>query len=191
MLRSVLVKASVVASVAVVGGGGVALAASTGHLSGTHAPDTHGSAQATHAATGHAHAAAGGQGSGPATTGTHGADASHTAPSGSPSPNMRGLCTAFKAHAGDNPGKAMENPAFKALIARAGGKDNVTAYCAAVLSTPAGKASSHAGDASTHASTHAPSNPSSHAPTTQPTRPQPSHSTPSHPAPSAGSTHRP
>lgn len=187
MLRSVLVKASVVASVAVVGGGGAALAAGTGHLPGTHAPDPHAAARATHAATGHAHATAGGQASRPAAAGTRGASASHTAPNGSPSPNMRGLCTAFRAHAGDNPGKALENPAFTALVTRAGGKDNVAGYCATVLSTPAGKSSSHHGDASSHASTHA----STHAPSAHPTHPRPGHSTPSHPAPSDTNTHRP
>lgn len=188
MLKSVLVKGAVVTSVAVLGGGGVALAASTGHLPGTSSPNEHASARSSHAAAG---ATASGHASRSAAAGTHGADVSHTAPSGSPSPNMRGLCTAFQAHAGDNPGKALENPAFKALITRAGGTDNVATYCATVLATPAGKASSHGSDASTHASTHAPSHPSSHAPTSRPTTPQPSHSTPSHPAPSATNTHTP
>ncbi|MBO0891444.1 MAG: hypothetical protein J2P14_11025 [Acidothermales bacterium] len=180
MLKSVLARASIVAAVAVAGGGGVALAASTGHLPGTGSPEEHASARSTHATTGAtaSHAS-------PPATGTHGAAASHTAPSGSPAPNMRGLCTAFRAHGSDNPGKALEDPAFKALITRAGGKDKVAGYCATVLSTPSGKASGHHGDASTHA----PSHPSSHGPSAHPTKPRPGHSAPSHPAPST-SNHR-
>jgi hypothetical protein len=54
---------------------------------------------------------------------------------GSPSPSMVGLCHAFGAGAGDNPGKALENPAFGALISTAGGKDKVAGYCATLLAS--------------------------------------------------------
>jgi hypothetical protein len=183
MLKSVVVKASVVAAVAVVGGGGVAVAATTGHLPGTNAPDTHAATRASHAAPA---ATASGHASRPAATRTPGAAASHAADPGT-APNLRGLCTAFQAHAGDNPGKALQNPAFKTLIDRAGGKNDVAAYCATLLATPAGNASSHRSDASTHASTHAPSDP----PSSHPTNPRPTRSTPSHPAPSTTNTHIP
>jgi pyruvate/2-oxoglutarate dehydrogenase complex dihydrolipoamide acyltransferase (E2) component len=47
----------------------------------------------------------------------------------SPSPAMRGLCHAYTAGAGSNPGKALDNPAFSALISAAGSKEKVTSYC--------------------------------------------------------------
>ncbi|MBQ0904983.1 hypothetical protein [Micromonospora sp. U21] len=51
----------------------------------------------------------------------------------SPSPSLVGLCRAYKAGAGDNPGKALENPAFTALITTAGDKEKVAAYCDTLL----------------------------------------------------------
>ncbi|GAA4595902.1 hypothetical protein GCM10023194_66620 [Planotetraspora phitsanulokensis] len=53
----------------------------------------------------------------------------------SPSPSLVGLCRAYQAGAGDNPGKALENPAFTHLITVAGGRDKVAAYCADRLKT--------------------------------------------------------
>lgn len=47
----------------------------------------------------------------------------------SPSPSLRGLCTAWAAGAGDNPGKAAENPAFGALVKAAGDPGAVPGYC--------------------------------------------------------------
>jgi hypothetical protein len=160
LLRSVLVKASVVSAVAVVGGGGVgvALAAGTGHLPGT--GRSHDQA-ATHAAstTAHAHASRQG-GSRPAVTSTHGTrvSTSHDArPGGSPSPNLRGLCAAFTAHQGDNPGKALDDPAFKVLVKTAGGKKKVAAYCRTLLaSPPSGRASTHPGEPPKHSKSDPP-----------------------------------
>jgi hypothetical protein len=51
----------------------------------------------------------------------------------SPSPSLVGLCRAYKAGAGDNPGKALENPAFTALITTAGAREKVAAYCDTLL----------------------------------------------------------
>ncbi|MFC0548284.1 hypothetical protein [Kutzneria chonburiensis] len=53
--------------------------------------------------------------------------------SGSPSPSLTGLCNAFTAGAGSDHGKALDNPAFSALITAAGGRDKVDAYCADLL----------------------------------------------------------
>lgn len=76
---------------------------------------------------------------------------------GSPSPNMRGLCTAFLAGAGSEHGKALESPAFTALITTAGGKDKVEGYCTALLATPAGNgATNHPTGAPVTRPTHAP-----------------------------------
>jgi hypothetical protein len=54
----------------------------------------------------------------------------------SPSPSLAGLCNAFTAGNGKDQGKALENPAFGALIAAAGGKDKVPAYCADLAGKP-------------------------------------------------------
>jgi hypothetical protein len=118
-------KVAAVALATTAAAGGVAYAAQTGSLSSALGADNAKSRPAAAAS-----AEAGRE---------HGAK-------GSPSPSMVGLCHAFTAGAGDNPGKALENPAFTALITAAGGKDNVSAYCATVLvkpSHPAGKADSH------------------------------------------------
>jgi hypothetical protein len=92
-------------------GGGVAYAAETGKL-----PAALGGSEKPAAATS-------------AAAKDHGAK-------GSPSPSMVGLCHAFTAGAGDNPGKALQNPAFSALITAAGGEDKVADYCATVLVKP-------------------------------------------------------
>jgi hypothetical protein len=46
---------------------------------------------------------------------------------------MTGLCNAFAAGAGSDHGKALDSPAFTALISTAGGRDRVDAYCAQLL----------------------------------------------------------
>jgi hypothetical protein len=53
-------------------------------------------------------------------------------PSASPSPSLRGLCIAYLANEITG-GKRMDNPAFGALVAAAGGKDKVTTYCLTLL----------------------------------------------------------
>ena len=71
--------------------------------------------------------------------------------SASPSPSMDGLCQAYTAGAGSEHGKALENPAFGALITAAGGTDKVPAFCDDLLAakkpgqpaSPPGKPSTH------------------------------------------------
>jgi hypothetical protein len=111
--------------------GGVALAAASGHL--------HAGARET-SATGSAGASAGtvAASSAAKTPGSH--------PSPSPSPSMRGLCQAYTAR-GSNPGKALDTPAFAALIRTAGGRGNVSAYCRNLLASKPG----HANEAHEHA----------------------------------------
>ncbi|MEU5787467.1 hypothetical protein ABZ754_07035 [Micromonospora purpureochromogenes] len=60
---------------------------------------------------------------------------------GTPSPSMVGLCRAYTAKAGDNPGKALENPAFTVLITTAGGREQVAAYCDTLLAAEKAKPS--------------------------------------------------
>lgn len=137
-----------------VAGGGVALAAATGHLH----PDA---------------------GGGPSSAGLVGASATsavatpaqarptpagHHAPS--PSPSLRGLCQAYTAGVGNNPGKALENPAFTALIRAAGGRGNVAAYCASLLASKPGRGHTaphghgkHLGSSASHSAGRPPSQP--------------------------------
>lgn len=110
LAKLLTVKAAAVAALAV-GGGGVALAASTGVLpnplsaaSGT-PTSAHASGQPTHSA----------------------------GPHGSPSPSLEGLCKAYSAMPSDKSGKALESPAFQALITAAGGQDKVTDFCKTLL----------------------------------------------------------
>jgi hypothetical protein len=66
-------------------------------------------------------------------------------PSASPSPSLRGLCIAYLANEITG-GKRMDNPAFGALVAAAGGKDKVTTYCLTLLRAdprPSGPAKSY------------------------------------------------
>jgi hypothetical protein len=144
--------------------GGVALAAGTGNLPqslGGAAPSSHPTptrdAKAHH---------------------TPKAAAAHDGHSASPSPSLVGLCHAYQAGAGDNPGKALGNPSFTHLITVAGGKDAVAAYCADLLKTHPGKAhASHPAGTHTQASSAHATRPTSArsthptgAPTAHPTR---------------------
>ncbi|MGE5290745.1 MAG: hypothetical protein ACM3ML_26850 [Micromonosporaceae bacterium] len=139
----------VAAAAAALAAGGVALAAGTGHLP-------------THL--------------GPATPAAHTSSASTPSPShhrgstATPSASLYGLCHAYTAGAGANPGKALQNPAFAGLIAAAGGKDNVQAFCAGVLKAGPGHS----------ANAHQRGTPSSHPkgkPSTHPAGQPPSHPT--------------
>jgi hypothetical protein len=47
-----------------------------------------------------------------------------------PSPSVEGLCVAYLAQVAEAPGRALESPAFQVLISKAGGDDEVGAFCA-------------------------------------------------------------
>lgn len=114
-----------VIAVVVLSGGGVALASATGNL-----PARLGG-----------HPAAASSASSPASAST-GARDGHRRPA-APSPAVRGLCHAYTAGAGSNPGKALDNLAFGSLISAAGGKEKVTSYCASVLTAAPGHSAGH------------------------------------------------
>jgi hypothetical protein len=122
-----------VVAVLAVAVGGVATAAATGHLPGplggnspvTPAPSSHPTTSAAPSSTSH-----------PTTTDRHDDRGAAPAPD-SPSPSMTGLCNAFTT--GSEHGKALDNPAFTALITTAGGRDRVDAYCAELLGGQRGK----------------------------------------------------
>lgn len=153
-----LLAVKTVIAVVSLSGGGVALAAATGHLP-AHAGGHPSSAPAQSASA----------------SATHGKDAIGGHPSASTSRALQGLCHAYQRGAGSNPGKALASPAFITLINAAGGKDHVASYCAGVL----------ASSPSAHSTAHPNGAPASHQtgkPTAHPT-PQVSHkSHPSHPA---------
>ncbi len=153
-------------AVAAAATGGVALAAATDTLPGplhgaahgaVHAPAVPGSASAAQVA------------APPRTSATHDAEAAPAKPSvaaspATPSPSLTGLCTAYQAGVASNPGKALDNRAFAALITASGGKDKVAGYCTAQLAAahPAGGSSSHPNNRpSTPASSRHPTGPPS------------------------------
>jgi hypothetical protein len=168
------VKAAAAAMAVTAAGGGLALAATNGALpAGPGADNTHSQASAHATARPSAAAAAAG-----ATAA--GTDADHG--SAAPSPSLVGLCQAYAAGVHDNPGKALDNPAFGALIAAADGKDNVADYCTDLLKDkPTADASAKAGNQPTARPTTraTPSHPTGPAPSSSdnprvvPTRPAP------------------
>lgn len=110
-------KAAAVAAV-LLGTGGVALAATTGALPiplNNHRPAPS------------------------ASTGAHGVgspQASAHPGSAGPSPSLVGLCHTYTAGTGPEHGKALDSPAFQALVTAAGGKDGVDAFCTRLLGDP-------------------------------------------------------
>ncbi|HEX5404201.1 MAG TPA: hypothetical protein VFX16_18080 [Pseudonocardiaceae bacterium] len=138
MIKSMLAKLLTVkiaaAAAAVFAVGGVATAAVAGHLaSPSNNPST--PAPTSSSAAGAAGAHGGRPGSGTASS----------AHQGSPSPSLVGLCHAYTAGAGSDHGKALQNPAFTALITAAGGRTKVDAYCAALVKATHSRSSSAQG----------------------------------------------
>jgi hypothetical protein len=142
--------------------GGVALAATTGALPNPlHGVGTARPSKAPGGGTA-AHASAGPT-SRPATAQPETATAPTSATvgtggtGGTPAPLLVGLCRAYLAKQGPDRGKALDSPAFLALITTAGGRESVDAYCAALLSSvPGNDGSSHS--ASPHNPPKAPAN---------------------------------
>lgn len=103
-----------------------------------HTPDTHASASATPAD----------QGTDRTASGTSGGRTGTPTPQGTPvGPDAtgsaaHGLCTAWKAVAGNAHGKAMDSVAFGNLAKAAGGVDKVASFCATV--TAPGASGDHA-----------------------------------------------
>ncbi|NUR69384.1 MAG: hypothetical protein HOU81_01045 [Hamadaea sp.] len=150
LAKALTVKAAAIAAVAV--GGGVALAATTGVL--PNPLGTTGKPSASHS---------------PKPSHSPGAK-------GSPSPNLEGLCKAYAAKPDGERGKALESPAFQALVTAAGGLDKVTDYCVTLL--PSSKPSAPGAKPSTPGK---PSTKPSGAPTVKPTdHPGAPSGTPSH-----------
>ena len=127
MIRTGLAKILTAKAAAVVAAttiGGVAVAAGTGHLPATHEHEASSQSQAQTAEA----SESGTESNKPASpkVRTHG--------SAAPSPSMVGLCRAY-ANVVDSHGKALDNPAFTALVTATGSKDKVkvTAWCTTLL----------------------------------------------------------
>ena len=165
LLKMVSVKVAAVAIGVAVAGGGVALAASSGK-----AP-TAGLGKGEAAS----HAPAHPTGKPTAAPDKGNADAGEKA--GAPSPSLVGLCRAYAAGVGDSPGKALDNPAFQALITAAGGNDKVAGYCDTVLAAKAANADAAPADKPSAVPAKKPQDPAGSRPTPK--------ATPSHPAPAA------
>jgi hypothetical protein len=160
LAKLLTVKAAAAAMAVTAAGGGLALAATSGALPGGSGADNPHSQASAHATARPSAAAAGAEAG---TDGEHG--------NAAPSPSLVGLCRAYAAGVRDNPGKALDNPAFGALITAADGKDNVSDYCTNLLKDKA------ATDASAKAADSQPSTrPSTRATPSHPTKPEPSSS---------------
>jgi hypothetical protein len=93
---------------------------------------------------------------------------------GSPSPSLVGLCHAVSAGNKDEHGKALESPAFMALITAAGGKEKVDAFCAAILASASADPkdhSSHPADSQSDRRSGAPTDHSTGKPSSTPAHP--------------------
>ena len=164
VLKLLTLKAAAVAAV-VVGTGGVALAASTGAL-----PNPLNNHPTPAASASRAH-----PGDRPDASDQPGSPAS-------PSPSLVGLCHTYTAGAGSDHGKALDSPAFQALLTAAGGKADVDTFCTHLLASAQPDPSGHPGvkpsdqpptHPTDHPTDHPTGRPSEHptdAPTTHPSR---------------------
>jgi hypothetical protein len=158
VMKLFTVKAGAVVVLAVAGG--VAVAATTGTLPTTLTGSEHGtsglSAAASHGAgkpSARPSASHKGKnhdgnqnGDNDGQNGNQNGDRDGTGPddaNGSPSPSLVGLCHAVNAGNKDDHGKALENPAFAALITAAGGKDKVDLFCATLLTSASAAPKEH------------------------------------------------
>lgn len=192
--------------------GGVALAASTGHLgtsgkspasppglaiaSGHRADASTGSSGASGSSSSESSASSSAASSSAASSS---AASSSAASSSAPSPSLVGLCHAWQAHenggSASTHGKWMDSPAFTVLVTTAGGPSSVDGYCATLLAQPTSASTSGSTEAQpTHPAhpTHPVHPTNTNVPTDLPTshgnhRPTavPSHS---HPAPTGSSS---
>lgn len=156
LAKLLTVKAAAVAAAVTAGAGGIALAAGTGVLP-VQLPTTPATPSATHA---------------PASPGEQSSSEGDDTPAGNPSPSMMGLCQAYTAEVGNDPGKALESPAFQALVTAAGGADKVDGFCQTQVADSKGNGAAPSDIPTPSAGAGNAEQGTSHAPT-QPSRPEP------------------
>jgi hypothetical protein len=188
MIKTAVMKLLTVKAAAVVAlsaAGGVAVAASTGtlpttrtgserHATGLSVATSHGAGKPSARPSaddgrrnhrGGDTGGAGNEGSGDDNGGDNGGQ-DGTGPDGakgSPSPSLVGLCHAFGAGNKDQHGKALDTPAFAALISAAGGQDKVSLFCATLLASAAPKEQpSQAGEGRGNSGEHGNGSPADH-----------------------------
>lgn len=159
--KLVAAKLLTISGLALAATGGIAAAASTGHLPSPLPHSSHASEVAIAAvASSHGKPSATPSSSTSASP-TDSASAtesdsersgpSSTHPEATPSPSLRGLCQSWMSRPHEH-GKADTNPAFTVLVAAAGDTDSVNGYCASLLAsghptpsaTPSAPSTSHA-----------------------------------------------
>jgi hypothetical protein len=166
MLRMLTVKATLVALAAT--GGGLALAASTGVVDnpfdGVRSPGTT-DRPAVHAPAQHPSSR---QSSGEPDRSRSAADTKGTPASEAPS--LLALCRAYNASDQAVRGKALKSPAFRELVAAAGGTDKVDQFCVAQLAAaPSGSPTADSAPPGKSHRTGPPTNPAGEHPTGKPT----------------------
>ncbi|MCW2638279.1 MAG: hypothetical protein JWP76_585 [Dactylosporangium sp.] len=140
VLKAVVMKVLTVKALAVLGvaaGGGVALAASTGTLPNPLAQPARVTSLGLSTAPAQAEQSREAHNPGSTEASKNAKDAKDSDVSKAPSPSLVGLCHAYSAGNKTEHGKALDNPAFTALTATAGGKDKVDMFCQALLAAPA------------------------------------------------------
>lgn len=156
VMKLLTVKAA--AALALAAAGGVAVAATTGTLPTTLTGNEHSTsgvsaASSHHAGRPSARPSAGDKDDGDKDgkqngdqNGKQDGDQNGNGPAGangSPSPSLVGLCHAIDGGNKDDQGKALENPAFRALLTAAGGKDKVDAFCVKLLASASAAPKDH------------------------------------------------
>ena len=138
-LTTLLASKALLASAAAAAVSGVALAAATGSLPAPAQGLAHDTLGAPAASQGDTHNADNATNATKATEAPEKADPNKVRASATPAPSFVGLCRAYGAGNKDSRGKALQSPAFTALITAAGGDQGVTAFCVRVLADASGK----------------------------------------------------
>jgi hypothetical protein len=171
MMKTAVMKLLTVKAAAVVAltaaGGGVAVAATTGTLPTMLTGSDH---QTSGLSTAGSHESgkpspkpsAGEKGKDDGGKDNDGKGSASAGPNGSPSPSLVGLCHAVSAGNKDDHGKALENPAFTALITAAGGKTKVDLFCTTLLASAAAAHPGQSAESSSGATDHRTGPPSDH-----------------------------
>ena len=162
LLASMLAAKGIAAAAVAASIGGLALAAATGSLPPAAQNAAHDLVRAPAAS------------SQPVAVDSKADTASQSAASATPSPSLVGLCRAYSAGVATSNGKALDNPAFTALITAAGSEDAVPTYCTTVLATEGGGKPTAL---PTQAQGHKPSTVPTGPPATHPTGPPATHPT--------------
>ncbi|HEV2088670.1 MAG TPA: hypothetical protein VGR21_10190 [Cryptosporangiaceae bacterium] len=131
-----LVRVKLAAAAAVAAMGGVAFAASTGALPGPVQDAAHGVFGAPSAHSGAAASPAASPRVSALPSPVSPSRKPSVAPPPAPSPSLVGLCRAYQARPEAAQSKALDQPAFAALVAAAKGKEHVADYCTALLASP-------------------------------------------------------